>query len=43
MADKLLCVLYYYKTYPTFEVLRTQFEVPRSQANANLPKRSPIL
>ena len=43
MADKLLCVLYYYKPSPTFEILGTQFEVARSQANANLPKRSPIL
>ncbi|PON13626.1 hypothetical protein C2W62_33390, partial [Candidatus Entotheonella serta] len=25
MADKLLFVLYYYQTYPTFDVLGTQF------------------
>ena len=43
MADKLLFVLYYYKTYPTFDVLGTQFEVARSKAHANLPKLSPIL
>jgi Helix-turn-helix of DDE superfamily endonuclease len=43
MADKLLFVLYYYKTYPTFDVLGTQFEVARSKAHANLHKLSPIL
>ena len=43
MADKLLFALYYYKTYPTFDVLGTQFEVARSKAHANLPKLSPML
>ena len=43
MADKLLFVLYYYKTYPTFDVLGTQFEMGRSKANENLHKLSPIL
>jgi len=43
MADKLLFVLYYYKTYPTFDVLGTQFEMARSKANKNLHKLSPIL
>jgi hypothetical protein len=43
MADKLLFTLYYYKTYPTFDVLGTQFEMARSKANENLPKLSPIL
>jgi hypothetical protein len=43
MADKLLCVLSYSKTYPTFDVLGTPFEVARSKANENLPKLSPIL
>jgi DDE superfamily endonuclease len=43
MADKLLFVLYYYKTYPTFDVLGTQFEMVRSKANENLHKLSPIL
>jgi hypothetical protein len=43
MADKLLFVLYYYKTYPTFDVLGTQFEMARSKANENLHKLSPIL
>ena len=43
MADKLLFALYYYKTYPTFDVLGTQFEMARSKANENLHKLSPIL
>src|SRR6266704_3795990 len=43
MADKLLFVLYYYKTYPTFDVLGTQFAMVRSKAHANLHKLSPIL
>src|SRR5262245_12019935 len=43
ITDKLLFVLYYYKTYPTFDVLGTQFEMARSKAHANLHKLSPIL
>ena len=43
MADKLLFVLYYYKTYPTFDVLGTQFDLARSKAHKNLHKLSPIL
>src|SRR5262245_35850229 len=43
MADKLLFLLYYYKVYPTFDVLGTQFEMARSKANENLHKLSPIL
>ena len=43
MADKLLFVLFYYKTYPTFDVLGTQFEMVRSKANENLHKLLPIL
>src|SRR4249920_2889848 len=43
MADKLLFVLYYYKTYPTFDVLGTQCDMVRSKANENLQKLSPIL
>ena len=42
-ADKLLFLLYYYKVYPTFDVLGTQFEMARSKANENLHKLSPIL
>jgi hypothetical protein len=43
MADKLPFVLYYYKTYPTFDGLATQLEMARSKANENLHKLSPIL
>jgi hypothetical protein len=43
MADKLLFVLYYYKTYPTFDVLGAQFDMVRSKANEHLHKLSPIL
>ena len=43
MAEKLQFVLYYYKTYPTFDVLGQQFEMARSKANENLHKLSPIL
>ena len=43
MADKLTFVLYYYKTYPTFEVLGAQFDMVRSKANENLHKLSPLL
>src|ERR1044072_5373432 len=43
MAEKLLFVLYYYKTYPTFDVLGTQFERVRSKAHQHLHKLSPIL
>src|SRR5437764_2316641 len=43
MADKLLFVLYYYKTYPTFDVLGTQFAMVRSKAHENLHKLSPML
>lgn len=40
MAEKLLFVLYYYKIYPTFDVLGRQFEMGRSKANENLHKLS---
>ena len=43
MTEKLPFVLYYYKTYPTFDVLGTQFDMARSKANENLHKLSPIL
>jgi len=43
IADKLQFVLYYYKTYPTFDGLATQFDMARSKANENLHKLSPIL
>ena len=43
MFDKRLFVLYYYKTYPTFDVLATQFAMVRSKAHENLHKLSPVL
>src|SRR5258706_4307340 len=43
MAEKLQFVLYYYQTYPTFDVLGTQFGMARSKAHENLHKLSPIL
>jgi hypothetical protein len=43
MADKLLFVLYYFKTYPTFDVLGTQFNMARSKANENLHRLSAVL
>jgi len=43
MAEKLQFILYYYKTYPTFDELATQFEMARSESNENLHKLSPIL
>src|SRR5437870_12218008 len=43
MADKLQFVLYYYKTYPTFDVLGTQCAMARSKAHENLHKLSPML
>jgi hypothetical protein len=42
-ADKLLFVLFYYKTYPTFDVLGTQFDMARSKAHENLHRLSPVL
>ncbi len=43
LTDKLQFVLSYYKTYPTFDGLATQFVMARSRANENLHKLSPIL
>ena len=43
IGEKLPFVLYYYKTYPTFDVLGTQCAMARSKANENLHKLSPIL
>lgn len=43
MAEKRLFVLYYYKTYPTFDVLGTQFGMVRAKAHQHLQKLSPIL
>lgn len=43
MRDKLLFLLYYFKVYPTFDVLGTQFGMARSKANENLYKLAPVL
>ncbi len=43
LDDKLKFVLYYYKTYPTFDVIGSQVDMGRSKANENLHKLSPIL
>jgi hypothetical protein len=43
LVEKLQFVLYYYKTYPTFDVLGTQLAMARSKAHANLHKLSPML
>jgi hypothetical protein len=43
MRDKLLFLLYYFKVYPTFDVLGTQFNMARSKANENLYKLVPVL
>ena len=42
MVEKLQFVLYYYKTYPTFDV-GTQFAMARSRAHENLHKLSLML
>lgn len=43
LGDKLFFTLVYFKTYPTFDVLGTQFGMGRSKANENLHKLAPIL
>jgi hypothetical protein len=43
VKDKLFFTLVYFKTYPTFDVLGTQFEMGRSKANENLHTLAPIL
>ncbi len=43
LADKLLFVLYYYKVYPTFDQLGTQFDLVRSKAHERLYELSPLL
>jgi hypothetical protein len=43
IADKLLFVLYYYKNYPTFDVLGTHFNLARSKAHTQLYLLSPLL
>lgn len=43
MKEKLFFLLYYFKVYPTFDVLGTQFNMARSKANENLYKLAPVL
>ena len=43
MTDKLFFTLVYLKTYPTFDVLSTQFNMSRSKSNENIHKLMPIL
>jgi hypothetical protein len=43
VKDKLFFTLVYFKTYPTFDVLGTQFGMGRSKANENLHALAPIL
>lgn len=43
VVDKLFFTLVYFKTYPTFDVLGTQFGMGRSKVNENLHKLAPIL
>ncbi len=43
MQDKLLFILYYFKVYPTFDVLGTMFGMSRSKANENMHRLCPIL
>lgn len=43
MATKLLFVLYYYKVYPTFDVLGLTFNLSRSKAHTQLYNLSPLL
>lgn len=41
--QKLMFVLYYFKDYPTFDVLGTHFDMARSKACENVHKPTPIL
>src|SRR5215204_6344510 len=43
MDEKLLFVLSYFKVYPTFDVLGSQFNMSRSKANENLHRLVPVL
>ncbi len=43
MRDRLLFILYYFKVYPTFDVLGTQFNMSRSKADENLHGLCPVL
>ncbi len=41
IKDKLLFLLYYFKVYPTFDVLGSHFGMSRSKANENLHNLTP--
>lgn len=41
--DKLLFILHYHKSYPTFDVLGTEYDLSRSNANTNVHKLAPLL
>lgn len=41
--EKLLFILHYHKSYPTFDVLSTEYDLTRSNAHANVHKLSPLL
>jgi len=41
-TDKLFFLLVYLKTYPTFDVLSTQFNMSHSKSNENILKLMPI-
>lgn len=43
VKDKLFFTLVYLKTYPTFDVLASQFNMSRSKSNENVHKLVPIL
>ena len=43
IKDKLFFVLYYFKVYPTFDVLATTFNMSRSKACENTHKLTPVL
>jgi hypothetical protein len=43
MDQKLFFCLYYFKTYPTFDVLGERFDLDRSKACTNLHQLTPIL
>ncbi len=41
--DKLLFILHYHKSYPTFDVLGTEYNLSRSNAHTNVHKLAPLL
>ena len=43
IKDKLMFLLYYFKVYPTFDVLGSAFNLARSKACENVHKLAPVL